>query len=151
MTNNEDLEKKRKQRMEAQKRGQRRMKRKRLKGFECKDCNHAIFQSSKLFKDHSLSVHKNKRPFECLECDKNYVDIGGLDVHIRKIHDNEINHFCSKCWRPFFEKSEYLNHSKICTASYYLIECNICNNLEVMFMATFKCLKIYHIIYSDSI
>ena len=46
-----------------------------------------------------------------------------------------IKYHCKVCKRPFFEKNEWKRHSKKCNVGYYLIDCLLCDDINVVFQS----------------
>ena len=66
------------------------------------------------------------RPFACTQCDRAYLKAANLSVHIRKVHDKEVNHTCTLCQRPFFAKSEWRKHQRTCKRTrHYILACPV--------------------------
>jgi uncharacterized Zn-finger protein len=74
--------------------------------ISCQECLHT-FKNSKILNKHIKNVHHNvkrSQKFPCLECGKLLCSKFNLKIHIRQVHERELNFECGECDKMFFSK-----------------------------------------------
>jgi DNA-directed RNA polymerase subunit RPC12/RpoP len=78
--------------------------------FSCATCG-KTFKTKYTLKWHDVSVHQNRRPFQCNYCDHRSKRLSDLIVHKRK-HTGERPFSCPICMRKFSTKHDLLKHAE---------------------------------------
>ena len=67
-------------------------------------------------KSHVNVVHLGIRSFNCSFCDRTFSSKHNLKTHEKSLHsDQEKGYHCQNCLMEFKDKSEYEEHSLICS------------------------------------
>ncbi|MCJ8743290.1 hypothetical protein PDJAM_G00092310 [Pangasius djambal] len=77
----------------------------------CTLCSETLERLDSL-REHYLSVHDFKGPYQCSKCDKTHTDLKAIVKHM-KTHSEERPYQCSHCSKSFKQRSALTVHAKI--------------------------------------
>uniref|UniRef100_A0A803TV99 Uncharacterized protein n=1 Tax=Anolis carolinensis TaxID=28377 RepID=A0A803TV99_ANOCA len=71
-----------------------------------------------------IQPEKQRKPYKCLECGKNFSQIPHLRLH-QRIHTGEKPYNCSECGKRFYDRSHLISHQRTHTGEkpYKCLEC----------------------------
>ena len=92
------------------------------KPFKCINCD-KNFTVIACLKSHIESVHKGKKSFKCNFCDRNFTQKGSLGRHISSVHEGKSAFKCDICNKGFAKRLYLTNHlTRECMNEFVTIE-----------------------------
>ncbi|XXQ37214.1 C2H2-type domain-containing protein [Plasmodiophora brassicae] len=84
-----------------------------VKQFGCDACG-KTFTRAYTLKVHRRQ-HNGQRPYSCPSCPKQYVEIGKLNMHVKRVHENMKPWQCNLCPKRFPCQSQWTVHQRVHT------------------------------------
>ena len=104
---------------------------------KCSDCG-LMFRGNSNLWYHIRTKHAGRR-FFCQQCPCTFVARGGLNRHIKHVHEKLAKYRCETCGKGYCDRSNYYDH----LATHSGTKRNICMICQAQF--TFKCSLKVHI------
>ena len=68
-----------------------------------------------------------EKKFNCNACDKSYLELGGLNLHIHDVHEGKRKYKCKLCKSEFQRTNVLKNHMSVVHLNTPPIKCNYCD------------------------
>ena len=92
--------------------------------YQCKTCDKEFSNICGLRKHEATHLEVRDRPYSCLQCDKRFIHKEGRDRHVEIIH-LKVKHYCPECGKGFTTRQNMVTHSRTHTNT-KPFSCKIC-------------------------
>ena len=92
------------------------------KSFECNVCSQKFGQKPELVR-HTKNHHQGDCHI-CKNCAKSFTSYDGLNIHIKNIHERQMNYECDSCRKSFTQSGNLRKHIKTVHEGQRNFKCN---------------------------